>query len=332
VDQVGGVADQRQPAVDIALGMLQGERVGPAAAAQREPPERLAEAAHQRAGEGGVGERQHGRRQPGALRPHQRGAVALLVVGHRQQGEGPRGQEMLVRHPAMRRLVPDGGDQRGLRIGPARDADAGGLAQRRVLAVGGDQQRRAQPAAVGQRHRYARRVGLGRPRDPAGPQGHAGERRDAGEQGAPDHPVLDDVAEGRCRGFGRGQRAMVVMQEEGRGAAARPPVGDADIEDRLGLGRHVRPGARPLQQVARAMGDRRGPPVMGRIEPRRCGGRLDHRHRDAGAAQRGGERQPDHAAAGDQHLAIEGSRHGGGGSPARLPLSRAADMMHEIGN
>ena len=54
----------------------------------------------------------------------------------------------------VRLLEPHGGDDAGLGIAPAHDADAGRLAQRRGAAVGGNKQWRAQ----GARRRSAREI------------------------------------------------------------------------------------------------------------------------------------------------------------------------------
>ena len=56
---------------------------------------------------------------------------------------------MLQRQVVVRLLVTDGADDAGLAVGQAGDGDAGGLAQRRLAALGGDHEAAAQIGAVG---------------------------------------------------------------------------------------------------------------------------------------------------------------------------------------
>ena len=66
----------------------------------------------------------------------------------------------------MRPLVGDGGDDRDMVVAPARDRDAGRLADRRVAALGADQQRRREQPAVRRarpgRRRASRTISAGR--------------------------------------------------------------------------------------------------------------------------------------------------------------------------
>jgi hypothetical protein len=70
----------------------------------------------------------------GALGPDERGTVVL----ERQRREGTGRQEMLLRRPAMRTLVLDGGDDARLAVIELDDLDARRLAQPRTNAVAGD--------------------------------------------------------------------------------------------------------------------------------------------------------------------------------------------------
>ncbi len=89
---VQGIADQNQPPVIGAAGELQPEGIAPARPGQGEIAEEIAETALQLGQETGVVQLHDAARQPGRLGPHQRAAIA----GQRQDGEGPRGQEVLV--------------------------------------------------------------------------------------------------------------------------------------------------------------------------------------------------------------------------------------------
>src|SRR5580704_7091056 len=128
---------------------------------------------------------------------------------------------MLDRDAAVRALMRDGRDDPGLLVAPLDGADAGGLAQWRVLAVRADDEPSAQPPAVAEQDddaglaRLHRRDGLRRQ------QFEARQRRSARQQGSAQYSVLDDVAERRVVvgpivvGPG-GQLAVVVMQEQRR--------------------------------------------------------------------------------------------------------------------
>ena len=65
-----------------------------------------------------------------------------------------------------------------------------------------------------------------------GEEGEGRERARLLDQGAAQHPVLDDPAERRVGS----ELAVIVMQEQ-----RRVVVGDADLADRLGLGGDQRP-------------------------------------------------------------------------------------------
>ena len=68
----------------------------------------------------------------------------------RQDRERARRQEMLLGAAVMIALVRDRGDDAGLAVVPAVARDAGALADRRVRAVGGDQEPRRKCVAVGE--------------------------------------------------------------------------------------------------------------------------------------------------------------------------------------
>ena len=126
---------------------------------------------------------------------------------------------------------------------------------------------------------------------------HLGQRREPIEERAPNVPVLDDVAERAVS-----ELAGVVVQEQRRGA-----VGDADLQDRPGVGRHGGPCTDRIEHLSAARGDGRGAPVERRIRRRFQVLSVDDANREPGAAERRGQCQPDHAAADDQDVAIIGA-------------------------
>ena len=133
---------------------------------------------------------------------------------------------MLDGDAGMRPLMLHGRDDAGLAVAPFDRADAGGAPQRRVLPVGGGHEPRAELRAIGQPHDSAALIGGHRGHGARRQQLEARQDRGAVEQRAPQHPVLDDVAERRAAA----QFAVVVVEEQGRVV-----VGDADLADRLGL-------------------------------------------------------------------------------------------------
>ena len=231
---------------------------------------------------------------------------------------------MLDRDAAMRPLVLHGRNDAGLAIAPFDRADAGSAAQRRIPAIGADDQPATQPRAVAQGDRGAHRARR-HPGDAARrEQPQAGQRVGALDQHPPQYPVLDDIAERRALA-GRGEFAMVVMHEQRRGV-----IGDADFEDRLGLAGDLRPQPDPLEHQPRAVGDRRGAAV----EPAR-------QHLRRVLAVDDGDLQPG-AGAGDPRATARSARRPrspvrhrppsgeGGRAPGRSPaaITRSAGRTH----
>ena len=149
VDAVRGVAGQREARRDEGARQRQAERPGARLVLDADLAELQAEALlelgleqERIAGDQffGVGR---------ALGPDDRRAVA----GQRQDGERPGRQEMLLGAAIVRPLMRDRADDAGLAVLPADGLDAGHVAQPRLDAVGGDQQRGLQRHAVGQMHR-----------------------------------------------------------------------------------------------------------------------------------------------------------------------------------
>ncbi len=89
------------------------------------------------------------------------------------------------------------------------------------------------------------------------------------------------------------------MQKQGRIV-----IGDPDLEDRLGRRGKLRPEPERIEDLARAVSNRRGAPVEGLAEHRRRILAVDDNDREPGAGAGGTEQEPDHAAAGDQQLGI----------------------------
>ena len=96
---------------------------------------------------------------------------------------------------------------------------------------------------------------------------------------------------------------MVVMKEQ-----RRIIVGDPDLEDRLGVGSDLRPQPDRVEDLVRAVGDRRAAPVEIIGEQRRGILPIDDRDREPGAGAGHAEQQPGQPAAGDQQLDIVGHR------------------------
>ncbi len=203
---------------------------------------------------------------------------------------------MLHRDALVRALMPHGGDDAGLRIGPGDGADAGGLAQRRGLAVRRRYQPRRDRAPVGEAHegaggaalhvRHRQRRQVPEPR----------QLRRSCEKCLPQRAILDDPAERMIADV-----AVVVVQEEGRVV-----VGDADLEDGRRILRQLVPEPDRRQRLAGTIGDRRGAAV----ELRRDGGAgilaVDDGDVEAGVRHRNGEREPHQPAADDHELMMLG--------------------------
>ncbi len=146
MDDVGGVADQREPFGDERARHRKAERIRAAR------PDHLDVA--ELAGRSGVPARR-GIRRPAArrcARPRASSSVQTMrraVAGQRQDRERPGRQEMLFGAAVMIALVRHGGDDAGLIVVPADAADAGALADRRARAIGGDQKLRRDASPSG---------------------------------------------------------------------------------------------------------------------------------------------------------------------------------------
>jgi len=100
------IAHQDQPLVDVAFGMDEAERMGPARADRLDVTQEIAEAAGELGLEACGFELEQARGELGALGPDDRRAMlATLAIAHRQDGEGPAGQELLLGSAAMRQFM-----------------------------------------------------------------------------------------------------------------------------------------------------------------------------------------------------------------------------------
>ena len=139
------------------------------------------------------------------------------------------------------------------------------------------------------------------------------------QQGGADGPILDDEAE-RIAAHG----LVVIVQEERRIA-----VGDADLQDRLGVVRERRPEPDAVQHPLGAERDRRDPPVERDILHRLGRRAVDDRRLDPGTGERNPEGEPDEAAADDDDVALDpplgfGRRHAPLRSRLRPPTGVSA--------
>jgi hypothetical protein len=221
---VGAVADEREPAIGVALGMVKTERVGCRSCGElrtaQESADALVDLRHQR-----------------SLRKVEPGLSLGLRHGpndgrtragqHRQDGERAGGVEDLEGNIAVVEFMLDHADDRRLVILPARSADARLLADARAASVGSDEQRRAQHLAAFQRHCHALRLALDT--DRAGRGKELDQRRLAPgvDQRAADVPVFQHVAERFVLSL-----AAVEMQR-----VRAETLADADFVYRTGLAR-----------------------------------------------------------------------------------------------
>ena len=297
MDGVGGVADQGEAAVDIAVGMEQPNRIAPAPAQDPHGAVPIAETTLHFRAERRIGQPQHGRRMFCPLRPDNGRAMgAVRRIGHRQDGERARGQEPLMGNAVMRRFVPHGADDAVLGIAPLGGGDPGLGAQEGICPVRSDDQRRGQNRPVLQ-CQFGDRIARGQTLRP-------GRRQDANfgrslqqrRQPLADGAVLHDPAE-RSAVQRLTEIPVVVVQEQRRRA-----IGNADVQDRLGRVLDLPPQADLSQQPVGRIGDRRGPSVIGHCGHRRQRRPVDQRNRKP--ALRQGQRQgaADHAAADDDDI------------------------------
>src|SRR5579863_1484009 len=139
MDDMGGVADERQPAGGEAAGDLEAEWKGLDPRSEADPAQFRREAIFELAGQilGVESEQRAGVGAP--LVPDD----ARPAARKRQGRERPGGQEMLLRAAFVVALVLDGRDDARLVIIPADGRDISERPQLRARAVGGDDEARA---------------------------------------------------------------------------------------------------------------------------------------------------------------------------------------------
>ena len=202
---------------------------------------------------------------------------------------------MLLGAAIMRPFMRDRADDARLAVFPVDGLDAGHVAQPRLDAVGGDQQRCLQGHAVGEVDGRCARL------DRERFDGHALDDVDAefgraAAQRAVERPVHHHMRE-RLAG-----RDLAVEGEEDRAHRIRiARIGDDHLGDRLRMRRDLGPAAELLEHAASGGGDRRGAAVA---LPGAGGRRVDDGDFEVGAggADRHGDGETDIAGAGDQHV------------------------------
>ena len=237
VDHVRGVADQREPLGDEGARDEQAERIGAPWPDHLDVAQMKPEAPLELGVKVGIRQRDDALRLVVLLGPHDRRAPSL----QRQDRERAGGQKMLLGAAAMIALMGDGGDDRGLIVGPAERLDAGALAQRRARAVGGDEQARRDPLAVGEPgndNPIASRGGISKSAIATGRKRYAFGPRLGGKR-VGQRRVLDHVGE-------RFARLDLAVEGEKRRPhhVVEAAVGHHHVEDRLRLRRRPPPTRR----------------------------------------------------------------------------------------
>ena len=185
---------------------------------------------------------------------------------------GPPGRKCCSAQTLVVALVGDRRDHAGLPGVPADGRDFGERAQPRARAVGGDDQPRPQPPAVGEFELGD--VASGRER------GHGGDDRLEAERGGRAAKRAGDVVVERHMG-----ERFVVLAAEAQlldpHCVAHAAVIDRHAADRLGERLERRPGADLLDQAARPFGERH------RAQPSVAGerARIDERDGDPRAPE-----------------------------------------------
>src|SRR5208282_1496664 len=149
MDDMCGVADEREPVADEAPRDLEAERKGLGVRGEADLAQFRGEANFEFA------------REVLGVELEQRAGVGAPLVPDdarpaawkRQDGEWARREEMLLRAAFMIALVGDRGDDAGLVVVPADGRDLGECAELRARAVGGDRKAGAQQTAVGEPQR-----------------------------------------------------------------------------------------------------------------------------------------------------------------------------------
>ena len=224
------------------------------------------------------------------------GEIGVLGgAAHGQLRERAVGEEMLQGHAVMRLFMRDGADHGGLAVFEAGDRDTGLRAQLAVAAIRRHDQPRGEFfRADGDVHllRAARDDGLrGCPEQDIGALMEPTVDRD------PQAARLDNPAEGRVA-----DGAVVEMQLQGGGRAARLAVRHVDIENRAGGKGQGVPQPGFVQQPPGPGGDGVGPAIEIRMLHRRQGGFVHQQDLFAARRQGAGQSAAHRAGADDRDV------------------------------
>ena len=254
MQHMGGVAHECQPGCDETIGHIHGERIAMAPADQPDFAQMAAEALPQFVQEVRV---VHGEDAGGfwrVLGPDK----GRPVAGQGQDGEGTRRCEMFLGPAMVGQVMFHGDHDASLAVGPADELDPGGVAGRRVAAVGGDDQVCLDPGSVGKREfRQARPEIIGGDGTPDA-QTDVGRGENLIEHGAIEVAVLDHVS------LGLAAHVLLIERQKNRPRLSRrAAVGDDDLVHRLGFGGNTAPHTERLEHAPGRYGDGRGPAVEG---------------------------------------------------------------------
>ena len=150
------IARHGKPVRRVALRKGQRQRKGEHRSFDFERAEIIGEPPPEFVGKWAGREREDAGRDIRLLGPDDRRAVA----GHRQDREWAGGQETFLGDAAMRPLVSDGAYDSGLVVAPFDGAQPGGAPQRRVPAIGCDQQEGGEVAPIVERDPGLDRIAL----------------------------------------------------------------------------------------------------------------------------------------------------------------------------
>src|SRR5215472_2706298 len=144
MDHMRRLADECQPAADVAVREHYPEGIGPARSAQLNRAKKVAKAGCQFCREGDIRELNQPRGERFFFRPYDRGTV----VAHRQDRKWARREEVLDRDAAMRLLVMHGRYDTGLAIAPLYRTDTRSPAHGRLLTIGRSHEPRLDRSSV----------------------------------------------------------------------------------------------------------------------------------------------------------------------------------------
>ena len=274
VDYVGRLADEREPASDIALRQHQPEGIGPARADYLNRAKKISEAGGELRREGYIGEPNQPHGKFALFGPNDRGTVVV----HRQDRKWPRREEVLDRNAAVWAFVMHCRHDTGLAVRPFDGADACSPAHRRLLTIGCSHEAGPEPSPVAKGRDRGKNRGFDGADGERSEEPQARKRSGTLDKCTAKHPIFHDITERRSSL----EMLMVVVQKQRRFI-----VGDPNLGDRLGPRADLRPEAESVQDPARPVGNRRTTAVETFIRYG-CGiGGIDDRDLDPGAGASG---------------------------------------------